>query len=60
MATKKATDPYRTTYHRDRTVTIWDVYRQSWRRTSRPSDAVLASLSSDERARVMRHCRRPV
>lgn len=47
----------KTTYHRDATVTIWDVYTQQWRRTGRPPDAVLASLSEPERTRVMRHCR---
>jgi hypothetical protein len=43
------------TYHRDATVTLWDVYTQSWVRTGRPSDAILASLSDKERERVMRH-----
>ena len=46
---------YATTYHRDGTVTVWDVYRQQWVRTSRPSDQVLAACSSD-RARIKRHC----
>lgn len=55
-----------TTYHRDDTVTIWDVYRQSWRRTLLPEhgdraediglDArTLASLGS-ERDRILIHC----
>lgn len=56
MTTTTKRDPYRTTYHRDHTVTIWDVYQQRWLRTARPSDAVLASLSPSERERVMRHC----
>lgn len=47
---------YKTTYHRDGTVTIWDVYSQTWTRTARPGDDILASLSEPERARVMRHC----
>jgi hypothetical protein len=46
-----------TTYHRDHTVTLWNVYTQSWMRTSRPSDRVLASLTPRERARVLRHCK---
>jgi len=54
--TRKDADPYRTTYHRDGSVTVWDVYSQQWRRTDRPSDRVLASLSASERARVIRHC----
>lgn len=48
-------DPYRTTYHRDGSVTLWNVYTQSWERTSRPADEVLASLSSKENERVQRH-----
>ena len=51
-------DPYRTTYHRDRTVTLWNVYTQTWTRTDRPSARVLASLMPEERERVIRHCRR--
>ena len=43
------------TYHRDGSVTLWDVYLQNWVRTSRPSDQVYASLSTEERARVTRH-----
>lgn len=48
--------PYATTYHRDHSATVWDVYTQSWQRYyQHPSDAVLASLSDRERERVMRH-----
>ena len=50
------TDLYRTTFHRDGTITVWNVYTQQWLRTSQPSDAVLASLDSRERDRVIRHC----
>ncbi len=49
-------DPFRTVYHRDHSVTIWDVYSQQWMHTNRPSDAVLATLTTTERARVLRHC----
>lgn len=49
-------DAYATTFHRDNTVTVWDVYTQQWLRTSRPSDRILASLSHSERCRVMLHC----
>ena len=45
-------------FHRDGTVTVWDVYTQSWRRTGRPSDALLASISEPQRARVIRHTSR--
>jgi hypothetical protein len=44
-----------TTYHRDGSVTLWDVYSQQWVRTDAPSDEVYASLSASERARIMRH-----
>lgn len=47
----------KTTYHRDGTVTLWDVYRQQWIRTGQPRDEVLASLGHEERERVIRHCR---
>ncbi len=52
--------PFRTRYHRDGSVTVWDVYSQCWLvRVTRLSDAVLASLSHDERTRVLRHISRP-
>lgn len=53
--TTKTKSPYATTYHRDGTVTVWDVYQQQWIRTARPSDRVLAACSSD-RDRIKRHC----
>lgn len=47
---------YRTTYHRDGTVTIWDCYSQTWLRRARHlGDALLSTLTPDERARVIRH-----
>lgn len=49
---------YRTKFHRDGTVTVWNVYTQTWIRTSRPSDAVLASMANEERAKVIAHCGR--
>ncbi len=44
------------TYHRDGTVTYWDVYTQTWRRTAadRISDRVLASMDEAERNRIAR------
>lgn len=47
---------YKTTYHKDGSVTLWNVFTQQWLRTRRPSDEVLASLPKEERRRVMRHC----
>ena len=45
----------KTKFHRNATVTIWDVYSQSWLRTARPTDAQLAALPAAERERVQRH-----
>ena len=50
--------PTKTTYHRDHTVTVWDIYTQSYIRTSTPSAQLLASLSETERRRVQRHVAR--
>lgn len=46
---------YRTYFHRDGTVTVWDVFEQRWRRmrASNVSDAVLASLRAAERDRIL-------
>lgn len=52
----KASDAYKTTYHRDGTVTYWSVYLQQWKRvsayalTNRHDD--YAALSDDERRRI--------
>jgi hypothetical protein len=51
--------PYKTTYHRDGTITVWNVYTQQWERTSRPSDRVLSSLDQRDRDRAIRHCKIP-
>jgi len=48
---------YKTKFHRDGTVTIWDVYQQVWRRTAAPSDHVLASLPKKDRDRAIKHCK---
>ena len=52
---KKVKTGYESTFHRDGTVTIWDVYQQTWKRGSKFSDQVLASLDATERERVIRH-----
>ena len=49
---------YGTTYHRDGTVTFWDVYLQQWRRSSQLSDRALATLGAGERDRALRHTRK--
>lgn len=47
---------FRTKYHRDYSVTLWNVYRQQWvrYRGSLP-DSVSASLSYVERQKVSKH-----
>lgn len=44
----------RTTYHRDGSVTVWNVFTQTWTRTRHPSDKLLSSLGA-ERERVIQH-----
>jgi hypothetical protein len=48
---------HKPTLHRDRTVTIWDVYSQRLTRTRNPSDRQLAALDRADRASVLRHVR---
>ena len=45
---------YKTKFHRDGTVTIWNVYAQAWQRHQADliADSVLATLSDSERARI--------
>jgi hypothetical protein len=40
------------TYHRDGTVTVWDVSRQRWVRTNDPSDQLLDSLCRADADRI--------
>ena len=44
----------KTKYHRDGSVTLWNVYTQTWQRrsASRISDDVLSTLSPEERKRI--------
>ena len=53
--------PYDPTYHRDGTVTYWDVYAQSWHRAhaDQISDQTMASQDRTFRAWVRRHSRDP-
>ena len=53
--TEPPMNAFKTKFHRDATVTIWDVYTQSWERAGRPTDAQLAALPTAERERVQRH-----
>ena len=43
------------TFHRNATITAWDVYTQSWTRTAKPSASLLASMDESTRSRVIRH-----
>lgn len=47
-----------TKFHRDQTVTVWDVYCQTWRRMSAvrlfENDSLMATLSTQERLRIAR------
>lgn len=45
----------RTVYHRDHTVTVWDIFAQSRVRLARVPDHILATLSDDDRKRIARH-----
>lgn len=47
---------YRSVFHRDNSVTFWDVYQQQWVRYAAVSipDRLLATLPSNERDRVLR------
>jgi hypothetical protein len=44
------------TYHRDGTITLWDIYRQQWRRipAAEVTDRLLATLPPRERERIQR------
>lgn len=56
----------RTKFHRDHTVTVWNVYTQQWERTScvklvraaRSANAVLPTLPERERRRIIRTAER--
>lgn len=45
------------TYHRDGTVSHWDVYDQQWRRAEAQfiGDQVLATMTQTERTRIANH-----
>ena len=52
---RPAKGAYDSTFHRDGSVTVWDVHNQGWIRTSNPSDRLLATLSSEEREKIEAH-----
>lgn len=55
MASKTRSE-YATRYHRNGTVTVWDVYQQQWlRQVGIVPSAVLATLTHEDRERVLHH-----
>ena len=48
-------DLFKTTFHRDGSVTFWNVYTQLWETcdSSSISDSILASLPANERERII-------
>jgi hypothetical protein len=56
MTTTKTTNPFATKFHRDGTVTIWNVYRQGWVRyaAAEVPDRIQATLDDAQRARIAR------
>jgi len=53
-SSSSASSALTTRYHRDNSVTVWNIFSQTWQRirASRVSDEILASLSAGERARI--------
>ncbi|HET9376699.1 MAG TPA: hypothetical protein VFO40_17120 [Chthoniobacterales bacterium] len=47
------------TYHRDGTITLWEVYSQEWVRTANPTDEHLSGLPAAEIDRIRRFLRKP-
>jgi hypothetical protein len=47
------------TYHRDGTVTFWDVSSRAWARTANPTDQQLSGLPHAEVDRIWRYLRKP-
>lgn len=52
----KNSNPYRTIFHRDGSITVWNCLTGNFHRTSTPNNELLATLSESERSRVIRHC----
>jgi len=53
--TEHPMNAFKTRFHRDATITLWDVHTQSWERTGSPSDAQLAAMPAADRERAIRH-----
>jgi len=55
MLKPKIKTSYANTYHRDGSVSAWDVHTQQWTRQVAFSRAQLASFGVKERDRILRH-----
>jgi hypothetical protein len=51
---------YKTKFHKDGTITIWNIYLQQWerRQADQIPDDVLASVGNIERERIYKHARK--
>lgn len=51
---------FKITYHRDGTISFWNVFEQAWQRRNpaRISDEVMASFSYEERNKIDRFVKR--
>lgn len=54
----KVKGPYDSTYHRDGTLTYWNVYKQKWERGRDIPDHILATFDAKDRARTLKHISR--
>jgi hypothetical protein len=45
---------FTTKFHRDGSITYWDVYKQRWHRTHSVTEKVLATLPESERKRILK------
>jgi hypothetical protein len=54
------TNNYKTKFHKDGTITIWNIFRQQWerRQADQISFDVLASVGNIERKRIYEHAGR--
>lgn len=55
MSTPNEKAKYASTYHRDGTLSYWDVMTQAWRRTDWMSDETLSTVDASERSRIVAH-----
>ena len=49
---------YKSTLHRDGSVSFFDIYLQQWRRSTEVGNIVLATLGDIERTKIKNHLKR--